>query len=284
MIRSRITPGVNPLSDAMNMIPPGLMETKAEAGDYERDGVLYCGKCDTPKQTRLEGGHTVPVMCRCRQEAQATEEQATDRAQFEKRLKTLDTNHVTLPGALRHTFADDDGKNPNVSRTCRRYVEQWDRIRAENIGLLFYGSVGTGKSFYASCIVNGLRERQVTATVTSFSRLLNILQDSRERQGFIDGLNAYKLLVLDDLNAERETSYAAEQMLNIVETRSNAGLPIIVTTNLSLEQLHKPGSMQYARIFDRVLELCPVRVKLDGESRRQVNAAEKEQIARELLT
>ena len=57
-----------------------------------------------------------------------------------------------------------------------------------------------------------------------------------------------------------------------------------MTSNLSLEQLHKPGSMQYARIFDRVLELCPVRVKLDGESRRQVNAAEKEQIARELLT
>ena len=271
------------MDDAMNMVPSGLLKTNTSAGDYERDGVLYCGKCHTPKQTR-QFGRLLPIACQCVEHAQAAEEQAEARAQFEKRLQALEANHVTLPGALRHTFAEDDGKAPKVSRLCRRYVERWDRMKAENIGLLFYGSVGTGKSFYASCIVNGLRQRQVTATVTSFSRLLNILQDSRERQGFIDGLNAYKLLVLDDLNAERETSYAAEQMLNIVETRSNAGLPIIVTTNLSLEQLQKPGSMQYARIFDRVMELCPVRVKLDGESRRQVNAAAKEQTARELLT
>lgn len=283
LTRSRIIRGVISLDDAMNMIPPGLMETKAEAGDYERDGLLYCGKCHTPKQTR-QRGRLLPIVCRCAEQAQAMEEQAEARERFEKRLQALDTNHVTLPGALRHTFAEDDGKDLKVSQLCRRYVEQWDGMKAENIGLLFYGSVGTGKSFYASCIVNGLRERQVTATVTSFSRLLNLLQDNRERQEFIDGLNAYKLLVLDDLNAERETSYAAEQMLNIVETRSNAGLPIIVTTNLTLEQLQKPSSMQYARIFDRVLELCPVRVKLAGESRRQANAAAKEQIARELLT
>lgn len=270
------------MSDALDMIPPTLTEAKADAGDYERDGLLYCGKCHTPKQTR-QFGRLLPIACQCAEQAQAAEEQAEARAQFEKRLQGLEANHVTLPSALRHTFADDDGKNPKVSRMCRRYVEQWDRMLAENIGILFYGSVGTGKSFYASCIVNALRDRRVVATVTSFSRLLNILQDNKERQAFIDGLSVYKLLVLDDLNAERETSYAAEQMLNIVETRSNSGLPIIVTTNLTLEQLQKPGSMQYARIFDRVLELCPVRVKMTGESRRKSNAAAKEQIARELL-
>ena len=268
------------MSDAMNMIPPGLMETNTSAGDYERDGLLYCGKCHTPKQTR-QFGRLLPIACQCAEQAQAAEEQAEARAQFEKRLQALDANHVTLPGALRHTFAEDDGKAPKVSRLCRRYVEQWDRMLAENIGILFYGSVGTGKSFYASCIVNALRDRRVVATVTSFSRLLNILQDNKERQAFIDGLSVYKLLVLDDLNAERETSYAAEQMLNILESRS--GLPIIVTTNLPIEQLEKPTSMQYARIYDRVLELCPVRVKMTGESRRKSNAAAKEQIARELL-
>lgn len=267
----------------MNMIPPALMKTKSEAGDYERDGLLYCGKCHTPKQTILSG-HRLPVMCQCMEVAQTAEEQAATQAQFEQRLKELESKHITLPGSIRHTFADDDGQNPKVSRMCRRYVEQWDKMLAENIGILFYGSVGTGKSFYASCIVNALRDLQVFATVTSFSRLLNILQDTKERQAFIDSLSVYKLLVLDDLNAERETSYAVEQMLNIVETRSSAGLPIIVTTNLTLEQLNAAPSMQYARIYDRVLELCPVRVKMTGESRRKSNAAAKEQIARELLT
>ncbi len=271
------------MSDILDIIPPALTEAKAEAGDYERDELLYCGKCHTPKQT-MQNGRKFRVMCRCAEQAVAEEERAATRAQFEKRLQGLESMHITLPGSLRHTFADDDGQNPKVSHVCRRYVEQWDKMLAENIGILFYGSVGTGKSFYASYIVNALQDRQVVSTVTSFSRLLNILQYSKERQAFIDGLAAYKLLVLDDLNAERDTSYAAEQMLNIVESRSSTRLPIIVTTNLTLEQLNAAPSLQYARIYDRVLELCPVRVKMAGESRRRSNAAAKEQIARELLT
>lgn len=266
----------------MDIVPPVLMETKAEPGDYERDGLLYCGKCDTPKQT-IQNGRRLPIMCQCGEQAYMKKEQAKNRAQFEQRLQELESRHITLPGSLRHTFADDDAKDPKVSRLCHRYAEQWDKMLSENIGLLFYGSVGTGKSFYASCIVNALRERQVFATVTSFSRLLNILQDTKDRQAFIDGLSVYKLLVLDDLNAERDTSYAAEQMLNIVESRSNSGLPIIVTTNMSLEQLKNPPSMQYARIYDRVLELCSVSVKMAGESRRTANAEAKKALARELL-
>lgn len=272
------------MSDPMKIIPPELMKTKPESGDYAgKDGLLYCGKCHTPKQFRM-GAKLLPIMCQCVEDKQAAAQADKERSQFESRLKQLESEkYVTLPGSLRHTFGDDDGQNPKVSALCRRYVEKWDKVLDENIGMLFYGSVGTGKSFYASCIVNALRGRQVLSTVTSFSRLLNILQDMGERQKFIDGLAAYKLLVLDDLNAERDTSYAAEQTLNIVETRSNAGLPIIVTTNLTLEQLEKPPSVQYARIYDRVLELCPVRVKMSGESRRKANAAAKKELARELL-
>lgn len=267
----------------MNLIPPDMLKTSAESGDYTgEDGLLYCGKCHTPKQTR-QGMRLFPIMCQCVEQKRAAEQLQKERVRFENRLKELGTRHVTLPGALLHTFDNDDGKSVKVSDVCRRYVEKWDRILEENIGMLFYGSVGTGKSFFASCIVNALRERQVFATVTSFSRLLNILQDTRERQEFIDGLAVYKLLVLDDLNAERETSYAIEQMLNIIESRSNTGLPVIVTTNLTLEQLENPPSMQYARIYDRVLELCPVRLKMSGESRRKANAEAKKELARELL-
>lgn len=272
------------MSDPMNLIPPELLKTSAQVGDYTgEDGLLYCGKCRTPKQFRM-GERLLPVRCRCVDEKQAAAQAEKECAQFESRLKELESaKHVTLPGSLRHTFADDDGKNPKVSALCRRYVEKWDKVLDENIGMLFYGSVGTGKSFFTSCVVNALRAQRVFSTVTSFSRLLNILQDTRERQEFIDGLSVYKLMVLDDLNAERETSYAAEQTLNIVEARSNAGLPIIVTSNLTLEQLENPPSVQYARIYDRVLELCPVRVKMSGESRRKVNAEAKKELARELL-
>ena len=36
------------------------------------------------------------------------------------------------------------------------YVENWKEAYKSNIGLLLFGDVGTGKSFFAGCIANAL--------------------------------------------------------------------------------------------------------------------------------
>ena len=151
------------------------------------------------------------------------------------------------------------------------------------MGILFYGSVGTGKSFYACCIVNALLEKRIPAIVTNFPRLLNVLQGARERQAYIDHLQQFRLLVIDDLGVERDSSYAAETVYNVIDARARSGLPLICTTNLTMDELKKPPSMQFARIYDRVLELCPITIKMTGESRRAGNAEARRAKARELL-
>ncbi len=156
-------------------------------------------------------------------------------------------------------------------------------MKANNIGILFYGNAGTGKSFLASCIGNGMLERNVSVAATNFPRLLNLIQGTYEKQELIDRLSIYKLLILDDLGAERDNDYAKEQIFNIIDARSKSKLPVIVTTNLKIEELKDPNSMQYTRIYERVLEMCPIRLRLNGENRRKGNAAEREQIARKIL-
>ena len=138
-----------------------------------------------------------------------------------------------------YTFAQDDQRNPKVSDVCRRYVENWEEMKAQNIGILFYGDVGTGKSFLACAIANALLERLVSVSVTNFPRILNSLQGSfdDERQKRIDRLQHYSLLVIDDLGVERDTSYSVEQVYNVVDTRARSGKPVIITTNLSLKDL-----------------------------------------------
>ena len=89
---------------------------------------------------------------------------------------------------------------PKFPIPVARYVVKWPEMEQNNIGILFYGSVGTGKSFYAAAIVNALLDLRIPATVTNFPRLLNILQGTRERQACIDHLGSYRLLVLDDLD------------------------------------------------------------------------------------
>lgn len=270
----------------------GLMETPEEPGDYVgEDGLLYCGKCHTPKQMRLPfnpftGDKLETVLrsaCQCQREADEEAERQIVRRRFHMNMEQHRKDGLSCPDGLRYTFAQDDRQQPKVSDACRRYVECWDEMKANNIGVLFYGSVGTGKSFLASCIGNGLLDRQVPVAATNFPRLLNLLQGTYEKQTLLDRLSIYKLLIVDDLGVERDSAYAEEQIFNIIDARSKSELPMIVTTNLTLEEMEHPTSMQYARIYDRVLGMCPIRLKLTGKSRRTSSAAERERLAREIL-
>ena len=92
---------------------------------------------------------------------------------------------------------------------------------------------------------------------------MNLLQSTQDKQALLDRMQSYSLLVLDDLGAERDTAYAAEQVFNVVDARVQTGLPLVVTTNLSVKEMQEADSMQLKRIYDRVLELCPVRIKLN---------------------
>ncbi len=276
----------------MREVISNLMKTEEEPGDYTgEDGLLYCGKCNTPKQKWLNFNPTsgeqketlVRAVCRCQQEADEEAERRAVRERFKNDMARRREDGISCPDGLRSTFAQDDRMEPKVSDACRRYVEHWEEMRAENIGILFHGTVGTGKSFYASCIGNGLLEKQVPVAATNFPRLLNLLQGSQEKQKLLDRLAIYKLLILDDLGVERDSTYGAEQIFNVIDARANSKLPVIVTTNLTLEELERPASMQYARIYDRVLEMCPVRLKLIGASRRKGNAETRKQLAQRIL-
>lgn len=85
------------------------------------------------------------------------------------------------------------------------------------------------------------------------------------------------------MGVERDSPCAAEQVFSVVDVRSRSGLPLIVTTNLTMKELETPASMQYARVYDRVLELRPVRFGMTKASRRAGNAERRKEAARKLL-
>lgn len=269
-----------------------LSKAEAAPGDYTGpDGLLYCGTCRQPKQ-KLQAipsskgtARTIAVKIACACQLKAAEENANLREleEFRMRMNALREDGISSPDGLRFHFAEDDRAASGISNACLRYVQRWEEMRANNIGVLFYGSVGTGKTFFASCIGNGLLEKMVPVASTNFPRLLNLLQGTQDRQRLLDRLKTYKLLIIDDLGVERDSSYAAEQVYNVIDARASSCLPVIVTTNLTLEELQNPPSMQYARIYDRVLEMCPVRFKMAGTSRRNGNAERRKEIARKLL-
>ena len=80
---------------------------------------------------------------------------------------------------------------------------------------------------------------------------------------------------------ERRTDYAREQVFNIIDGRYLAQKPLIVTTNLSLDELQHPTDMVEKRIYDRLLEMC-VPICFNGESLRQAKGKERLQLYKQL--
>jgi len=258
-----------------------------ELEDFEEDGIRFCGKCRMPLQKRIQiphiGQRLVSCDCACEAAAARDRQLRQKQVEFEIRMDRLRTDRISDLSYERCSFDRDDHLDDASGQICRRYVDSWEQMRTSNMGMLLYGTVGSGKTFRASCIANAMWDKQVPATVTSFPRLLNLLQDSKDRQGLLDQLNKYELLVIDDLGTERDSAYALEQVYNIVDSRAKSGKPLIVTTNLTLQELKTPQSMAYARIYDRILELCPITLKMTGDSRRTALAKEKRELARKIL-
>ena len=130
-------------------------------------------------------------------------------------------------------------------------------MRADNIGCLFWGGVGTGKSYLAGCIANALMEKEIPVHMTNFALILNDLAASFEnRNEYISRLCRYPLLILDDFGMERGTEYGLEQVFNVIDSRYRSGKPLIVTTNLTLDDLRNPEDTAHSRIYDRLLSMC----------------------------
>lgn len=250
----------------------------AEPGDFiGPDDRLHCGKCREGKEYRLPSGRYVPSMCRCRR-MEAIEIERREKMESDMRFIDEVSGYNLLYSAklcgatFEATQRREDGQA--AFEIARRYVRDFDATCASEDdlkGLLLFGPVGTGKSHLAACVGNALRARGVPVLFISVARLGTLGFD--ERREVINHMGGAKLLMLDDLGAERNTDFSREQVFDIIDRRTNAMLPLIVTTNITPEDMRHDANLDYRRIWERVGSMCrPVR--MDGESWRKARTAE----------
>ncbi len=255
----------------------------ADDGDYTGDdGLLYCGKCHTRKERELEwfgtGTKKVPVMCKCRVEAEEAKKER-ERKEEEmyniRRAKISSMMDDTFKSATFDNFRTRK-ENEKQLKIAQNYCKEFRTMLKNNQGLLFYGTVGTGKSYTAACIANWLLDNSFSVVMTSFVRILQEMQGfNREKEeAFANRLNSASLLIIDDLGAERSTDYALEKVYGIIDNRYRAKKPLILTTNLTLMQMQAADDIRYERIYDRIFEMC-YPVEFFGVSWRKRVAAQR---------
>lgn len=241
--------------------------------EYIKDGHAYCKVCHERKDgdvMEFFGNKMIlRVACKCDREIEKQKKRREKQMEIE-RLKRTCFNSMR---EWSYTFENYQGEENQSLIIAKNFVEDYEKMKKENIGLLFYGSVGSGKSYLACSIANSLIEQyQISVKIRNFAQIINELQKSSfdfDKNAYIESLVNTSVLILDDLGIERDTSYAKEQVYNIVNSRYLKQKTTIFTTNLSYDTIQNcKDSVEYQRIYSRIIEMC-IPVMVVGEDFRK---------------
>ena len=132
-----------------------------------------------------------------------------------------------------------------LCREAKQVAYKMARGDDEVIFLTLLSKTGRGKSHLAIAICREWLKRSTPAKYAFVPELLDQIRDSY-RQDELTGqtysrllefLGTVPLLVLDDLGTEKKSEWACEKLQTIVDRRARSALPLVVTTNKSLDNL-----------------------------------------------
>ncbi|MFM1539842.1 ATP-binding protein [Helcococcus ovis] len=247
--------------------------------EYMKDGHAYCKTCHERKDGEVKSLMDMKFIfknnCKCDRERFEKQKQR----EKEQEIERLKRSCFISMSQWAYTFDNYKGEKDKSYIIAKNYVKEYEQMKKENIGLLFCGTVGSGKTYLACCIANALiEEYMIRVKIRNFAQIINDLQKSGfdlDKNEYIESLTNVSVLILDDLGIERDTSYAKEQVYNIVNSRYLKKKPTIFTTNLPYEKIqNSDDGVEYERIYSRIIEMC-IPVKVMGEDFRKRLQKEK---------
>lgn len=164
----------------------------------------------------------------------------------------------------------------NAALISHKFV---DNFKKDYQNLLFYGTVGTGKSFLSGCIARELLSQGLAVIYFSanglFENLARYSFDAKSKEtlyNFCKDIYNSDLVIIDDLGTEVTNNFVTSQLFSLLNERHLRQKATIISTNLNLEEIRDRYS---DRIFSRITSnytLC----KLTGPDirmyRRRIHA------------
>ena len=118
--------------------------------------------------------------------------------------------------------------------------------------------------------------------MTNFNTIIDDIFPLIDKTEYINALASYQLLIIDDLGVERNSEYVLGIIFSVIDRRIRSGRPLIITTNLPLNEIKSETVLDKRRIYDRILEMCTP-MYVGGTSKREVIASVKMEKAKTLL-
>ncbi|MGN0327284.1 MAG: ATP-binding protein [Lachnospiraceae bacterium] len=155
----------------------------------------------------------------------------------------------------------------NAVNTCKNFI---NNFHSDYRNLLFYGTVGTGKSFLSGCVAKELLDRGNSilyfSAVKMFQTISNLTfsKDTSMLEHLFDSIYHCDLMIIDDLGAECTNDFIRSHLFSIINERIVRQKPVIISTNLTLEDIRERYSDRVFSRISRNYELC----KLSGQDIR----------------
>jgi len=138
---------------------------------------------------------------------------------------------------------------PAVIRTCQNFTDTFDQ---DFRNLLFYGPVGTGKTFLSNCIAKELLDSGHSVIYFTAFQFFERFSSSVEAVEFIhrhEALLDSDLLILDDIGTEMANTFTVSKLFQILNERALRRKSTIISTNLSPKDFRDIYS---ERLFSRI--------------------------------
>lgn len=193
--------------------------------------------------------------CLCERQQKEFEEQKKKAYEHDEKVKMLKRDCFSVVNTEKCTFEKDNGLNSKMD-IAKNYVEKWTEMSEKNQGLLLMGDTGTGKTYMASAIANALIEKEISVKIVNFEYINNELFDTQSKNRWLEKLKSYDLLIIDDLGSERDTSYSMENVFTVIDQRVNSGKPMIITSNIRIDDIDTTKDLTKRRIYDRINLVC----------------------------
>ncbi len=194
-------------------------------------------------------GYLGSTMCECLQELCRQEQK--------KELTLLSSGHEAFSQFKLEYYSNQPDPQLGVSpraimeknfQKCRRYATTF----SEHAGnLLFVGGTGLGKTFLSACIARAVADRGYSVMYETAGHLFSKLEQakfggSEEARQEVSKLNQCDLLIIDDLGTEMPGQFVTAALYGLVNDRILAGKPMVISTNLNVDETARRYSPQIA--------------------------------------